>query len=231
MKIGRSPHNWAITPRQAIVIQKKLSSMISRSGSPVRIRLAAGLDAAFTPDKKGCIGGVVLWDIEERKIVERYTAVRELYFPYIPGLLSFREAPALISALRQLRTVPDLLICDGQGIAHPRRLGIASHIGVITGLPAIGCAKSRLVGDYREPGPKRGDASPLCDKNERVGTVLRTRDRVKPVYVSVGHKIDLDLAVRIILDCTIGYRLPEPTRLADHLVAEHKKKILIKPGL
>ncbi|MFN2367943.1 MAG: endonuclease V, partial [Desulfurivibrionaceae bacterium] len=133
----------------------------------------------------------------DNMVVERHTAFRELHFPYIPGLLSFREAPALIAALRELRTAPDLIICDGQGIAHPRRLGIASHIGVITDLPTIGCAKSRLVGEYREPGPERGSASPLLHKNELVGIVLRTRDEVKPVFVSVGHKIELDIARRI----------------------------------
>ncbi len=190
--------------------------------------LVAGLDAAFTPDKKHCIGGVVLWNSHVSKVIERHTAFRKLHFPYIPGLLSFREAPALIAALRELRTAPDLIICDGQGIAHPRRLGIASHIGVITDLPTIGCAKSRLVGEYREPGLERGSASPLLHKNELVGIVLRTRDKVKPVFVSVGHKIDLDIAWRIILDCAVGFRLPEPTRLADHLVAERKKKFLLK---
>ena len=223
MKIPRMPHNWSLTPRQAIAIQKKLSSAVIREGRPSEIRVAAGLDAAFTRDKKRCIGGVVLWDIFNKKVVEQHSALRELYFPYIPGLLSFREAPALIAALRKLHSRPDLIICDGQGIAHPRRLGIACHIGLITGLPAIGCAKSRLIGEYSEPGIRKGEMSPLRDRDELVGSVLRTRDNVKPVFVSVGHKIELDAAVRIILDCAIGFRLPEPTRLADRLVAERKK--------
>jgi deoxyribonuclease V len=224
VRIGRPPHNWSITPWQAIAIQKKLSSAVRREGRPRDIGLAAGLDAAFTSDKKHCIGGVVLWDIHNRTIVEQHTAIQELHFPYIPGLLSFREAPALISTLRKLRRKPDLIICDGQGIAHPRRLGIACHIGVLTDLPAIGCAKSRLIGDYREPGPRKGSRSSLLHNNELVGSVLRTRDNVKPVFVSVGHKIELEIAVRIILECTVGFRLPEPIRLADRLVAARKKK-------
>ncbi|MDF1594270.1 MAG: deoxyribonuclease V [Desulfurivibrionaceae bacterium] len=223
MRIGRPPHNWVITPRQAIAVQNKLSAAISRQGRPRNPGLAAGLDAAFTPDKKRCIGGVVLWNIHDHTIVERHTAILELRFPYIPGLLSFRETPALIAALRKLRNIPDLIICDGQGVAHPRRLGIASHIGLIADLPTIGCAKSRLIGDYREPDPQQGASSPLRHNNELIGAVLRTRDNVKPVFVSVGHNIELDIAVRIILDCAIRYRLPEPTRLADRLVAERKK--------
>jgi len=231
MKIPKPLHNWSITPKQAVAIQRQLSSAVIREGSPSNARLAAGLDAAFTPDMKGCIGGVVLWDIFDKKVVEQHTVIREVHFPYIPGLLSFREAPALVDALRKLHNRPDLIICDGQGIAHPRRLGIASHIGLIIDLPAIGCAKSRLIGEYREPGPQKGDRSPLRDRDELVGSVLRTRDKVKPVFISVGHKIDLDTAVRIILDCAVSFRLPEPTRLADKLVAERKKHFANLSGL
>lgn len=183
----------------------------------------AGVDAAFTADKKHCIGGVVLWDLKKKAIVEQHTAVQKLHFPYIPGLLSFREAPALVAALRKLHSPPDLLICDGQGIAHPRRLGIASHIGLLTGIPTIGCAKSRLFGEHQEPGPHKGSRTPLLAKNEVLGTVLRTRDNVKPVFVSVGHKIDLATAAQVVLECAMIYRLPEPTRLADQLVAVAKR--------
>ena len=223
VKIRRPPHNWSLTPRQAIAIQKKLSLTVRQERPRQKIRLVAGLDAAFSQDKEHCIGGVVLWDLREKAIVEQHTAFYKLRFPYIPGLLSFREAPALIAALRKLRCQPDLLICDGQGIAHPRRFGIASHIGVLTDMPAIGCAKSRLIGCHQEPGPQKGSRTSLLDKNEVLGTVLRTRDQVKPVFVSVGHKIDLATAEQVVLECAIAYRLPEPTRLADQLVAVAKR--------
>jgi deoxyribonuclease V len=224
VKIPRPPHNWTITPRQAIAIQKKLSPAVSQARPTRKIRLVAGLDAAFSEDKEHCIGGVVLWDLESRTVIEQHTAVQKIRMPYIPGLLSFLEAPSLLAALRKLHRRPDLLICDGQGIAHPRRLGIASHIGLLIDIPTLGCAKSRLIGDHQELGPQKGSGSPLRDKGEIVGTVLRTRDKVKPVFVSVGHKIDLATAERIVLECAVAYRLPEPTRLADQLVAAAKRK-------
>ena len=223
MKIPRPPHNWSVSPRQAVVIQRKLALAVNRAPLQKKIHLVAGVDAAFTHGYEYCIGGAVLWDIQNKRVVEQHTAVKELTFPYIPGLLTFREAPALVAALRKLNKTPDLLMCDGQGLAHPRRLGIACHLGLIASLPSIGCAKSRLVGEYSEPGLRRGSRSPLLYKNEVVGAVLRTRDRVKPVFVSVGHKIDLAGAEETVLLCGGGYRLPEPTRLADQLVAVKKK--------
>lgn len=224
MKIPRPPHNWSVTPAQAIAIQKRLTLSVEHIKIHKKVRLAAGVDAAFSYDNEQCIGGVVLWDVRKKSIIEQHTAVRKLQFPYVPGLLTFREAPAIIAALRKLHHIPDVLICDGQGIAHPRRLGIASHLGVITGIPTIGCAKSRLVGTYQDPGPSRGSKAPLLDKDEIIGTVLRTRDKVRVVFISVGHKIDLPTAEQLVLECAIGYRLPEPTRLADHLVAAAKRK-------
>ena len=188
-------------------------------------RLVAGLDGAFSPDGTMCIAGVVLWDLAERRVVERHTALRKLEFPYIPGLLSFREVPGWLAALRQLRQPPDVLMCDGQGVAHPRRFGIASHLGVLCGLPAIGCAKSRLVGTHEEPPDQRGGRSPLLQGDEVIGAVLRTRAGVQPLYVSIGHRIDLATAEAIVMACALKYRLPEPTRLADLLVAETKKKM------
>jgi len=182
----------------------------------------AGLDGAFSPDGSRCIAGVVLWDLRERRVVEQQTATGKLSFPYIPGLLSFREIPAWVSALRKLRQAPDVLMCDGQGIAHPRRFGIASHLGVLCGLPAVGCAKSRLVGAHDEPPVRRGGRAPLRDKDEGIGTVLRTQTGIRPVYVSIGHRIDLASAEALVLDCALKYRLPEPTRLADRLVAVAK---------
>jgi deoxyribonuclease V len=183
------------------------------------LRFIAGLDAAFAADDRRCIAAVVLWDLHERRVVEQHIAVRPLTFPYVPGLLSFREAPALITALRRLRTVPDVLICDGHGLAHPRRFGIACHVGVITNVPTIGCAKSRLIGTHRDPAFARGARVPLEYEGEVIGSVLRTQDGVRPVFVSVGHNIDLRSAETTVLACASRYRLPEPTRLADQFVA------------
>jgi deoxyribonuclease V len=223
MRIPRVPHRWSLSPREAIAVQRRLAASVQQTRPRAPLRLAAGLDAAFSRDGEHCIAGVVLWDLRERAVVEQRVAMRKLRFPYIPGLLSFREAPSLLAALRKLRRAPDVLLCDGHGWAHPRRFGIACHVGVLTGLPSAGCAKSRLVGSHREPGRERGSQTPLEDDGEIIGTVLRTRPGVKPVFVSVGHRIDLDSAERLVLDCGGGYRLPEPVRLADRLVAAEKR--------
>jgi deoxyribonuclease V len=224
LKIPRPPHNWSVSPRQAVAIQKKLGRAV-RQNRPARpLRYIAGVDAAFSVDGFFCLAGVVLWDLQAGAVVESRSAVRRLTFPYIPGLLTFREAPAIIAALRRLHHRPDCLMCDGQGIAHPRRCGIATHLGLLAGLPSIGCAKSRLTGIFRLPGKTRGARSALVSGEEIIGAVLRTRDRVKPVFVSVGTGLDLDTAVNITLACGRGFRLPEPTRLADQLVAREKRK-------
>lgn len=188
--------------------------------------MVAGVDAAFTADGRLCIAAAVVWDLIGGEVVESRTARRRVVFPYVPGLLSFREAPAVLSALRKLRCEPDALICDAQGYAHPRRFGLACHVGVICDRPTIGCAKSRLIGSHREPGRKRGARTVLTDGREVIGVVLRTRVGVRPVYVSVGHKIDLGTAERVVLRCALRYRLPEPTRLADKLVAEIKRAVV-----
>ena len=224
MKIPRPPHNWSVSPREAIAIQKRLAASVRQAKPDKPLRLIAGVDAAFTADGKFCLAGVVLWDTVKGEVVERRTATRRLIFPYIPGLLTFREAPAILAALRKLHRTPDCLMCDGQGIAHPRKCGIATHIGIIVGLPTIGCAKSRLIGDYAMPALSRGSRSPVVFKDETIGMVLRTRDRVKPLFVSVGNEIDLNTAVKVTLDCGGGFRLPEPTRLADQLVGSEKRK-------
>jgi deoxyribonuclease V len=223
MKLPRAPHAWRLTPRQAVAVQRRLAARVRRTPSRGPLRFIAGLDAAFSIDGTQCIAGVVLWDRETRAVVERQTAVRRLAFPYVPGLLGFREAPALLAALRRLRHRADALMCDGQGLAHPRRFGIACHLGVICGLPAIGCAKSRLTGTHPEPGFSRGSAAPLTDRGEIIGEVLRTQTGLRPVYLSIGHRMDLPTARRIVLDCAIRYRLPEPARLADQLVAAAKR--------
>lgn len=223
MEIPRPPHRWSLSPREAIAVQQRLAASVRVAPPPRRLRLVAGVDAAFSRDGRHCIGGVVLWDLTERAVAERQVAFRTLAFPYVPGLLSFREAPALVAALRRLRRTPDILLCDGHGLAHPRRFGIACHLGVLADLPSVGCAKSRLTGSHGDPAARRGSRRPLRDGGEIVGAVLRTRTGVKPVFVSVGHCCDLASAERLVLACGGGYRLPEPTRLADQLVAAAKR--------
>ncbi|MEJ2033492.1 MAG: deoxyribonuclease V [Deltaproteobacteria bacterium] len=221
-------HRWEVSPKEAICIQKELAPLVDRSPLERSVHFIAGLDAAFSEDAGLCFAGAVLWDREKRTVVDERVAVSPLTFPYVPGLLSFREGPALLAALNQLGRRPDLLLCDGQGIAHPRRLGIASHLGLVTDLPSIGCAKSRLTGTHTEPGSMRGNCTPLLGDDEVIGTVLRTRTGVKSVYVSIGHRIDLQTAKELVLACCDRYRLPEPIRLADRLVAATKKRHLGK---
>ena len=220
MRVPRPPHPWSVSPQQAIAIQQRLAFRVRQEPIPARVRLVAGLDAAFSADGRVCIAAAVVWDLIQRRVVERRVATRPLAFPYVPGLLSFREAPALLAALRKLRARPDALMCDGHGFAHPRRFGIACHIGLITALPTVGCAKSRLIGTHVTPAMRRGSLVALRDKGQVIGAVLRTQDGIRPVYVSIGHKADLASAVRLVLASACRFRLPEPTRLADRLVAQ-----------
>jgi deoxyribonuclease V len=225
MDVPRAPHRWSVTPAQASAIQQRLAPLVRQvplAGAP---RLVAGLDAAFSRDDRRCLAAAVVWDLREQSVIEQHVAVRPLTFPYVPGLLSFREGPAVLAVLRKLRTLPDVLIYDGHGLAHPRRFGIACHLGIILNRPAIGCAKSRLIGKHREPGSRRGSVTPLFDDGEVIGSVLRTQDGIKPVFVSVGHLIDLPGAQQIVLACAIRYRLSEPTRLADHLDGAAKRAL------
>lgn len=212
-------HSWTVTPKRAVQIQRLLADRVVRRGVVSPLTTVAGCDAAFSVDEAMCIAGVVVWDVRKHHVVEQHVVVRRLQFPYVPGLLSFREIPALIQAITKLRSEPDVFMFDGQGYAHPRRFGLACHAGVLMDRPSIGCAKSVLVGQYKMPGRKRGDVSSLRHNGERVGLALRSRDGVRPVFVSVGHKMSLEAAARIVLLCCAGYRLPEPTRLADRLVA------------
>jgi deoxyribonuclease V len=226
VRIPRAPHGWNLSPARAIEVQRRLAVRVRTEAPKRAIRTVAGVDCAFTADASRCLAAVVLWDLEERSVLEEHWASRPLRFPYVPGLLSFREAPAVLSALRALRRTPDALMCDGHGVAHPRRFGIACHLGLLCGLPALGVAKSRLVGEHREPGPENGARAPLTHGGERVGTVLRTRAGVKPVYVSVGHLLDLRSAERLTLAAALGFRLPEPTRRADRAVAALKRALI-----
>jgi deoxyribonuclease V len=175
----------------------------------------AGVDAGYRDDIAHA--AVVVVDLKDLKTVEKAVAAKPVAFPYVPGMLSFREGPVILKALGKLETPPDLLMIDGQGIAHPRRFGIASHIGVLLDIPSIGCAKTRLLGDYEEPPPTRGSISYLTDGKETIGAVVRTRTGVKPVFVSIGHLMDLNDSIQILLKSCQGYRLPEPIRRADHL--------------
>ena len=207
-------HPWNLTPREAVRCQQELAAQIihDRPLNPDSVRLVAGVDVSV----KGGISraAVVVLTFPALDVVERSVAQQPTPFPYIPGLLSFREGPALETALRQLAHEPDVFIFDGMGRIHPRRMGIASHMGLWLQKPTIGCGKSHFIGDYDPPGPRKGDSSPLTDRGELLGVVLRTRDNVKPVYISPGHLIDLPSALALTLRCTTRYRLPEPVRAA-----------------
>jgi deoxyribonuclease V len=225
MHIKPVSHRWRVSPARAIGIQRRLAGTVRHEPICPSVRLVAGVDMALSPDDRRCVAGVVLWDMKEARVVEEHIAVRALVFPYVPGLLSFREAPAVLAALRKLKEEPDVVVCDGHGIAHPRQFGIASHVGVILGRPTLGCAKSRLVGEHKAPGYKRGARTALTHRRERIGTVLRTRDGVKPVFISIGNLVDLPSAESLALRCGDGFRIPAPTRLADRLVSRARKTL------
>lgn len=175
----------------------------------------AGVDAAFSEDR--VFAAACLYRYPELTVLEQAAAVKQMVFPYVPGYLFFREGPAIIAALGKLKRKPDVILLDGQGIAHPRGIGSASHLGVLLDIPTIGCAKTRLVGEYQDPGERKGDWTELQCNGRTVGAVLRTRDRVQPLFLSPGHWIDLPDAIRIALDCVGRYRIPEPLRCADML--------------
>jgi deoxyribonuclease V len=210
-------HSWNLTPQDAVILQQKLAPRVMRISSIAlkKIQTVAGIDTHFRDGV--AIAAVVVVRIQNLETVDWVTSSKRWNFPYIPGLLTFREGPAVVAALAKLTSRPDLLIFDGQGIAHPRRLGLASHIGLLLDRPTIGCAKTSLQGHYEEPGPERGNYTFLKDRDETIGVVLRTRSGVKPVYVSIGHRMDLLDSIRIILQCCRRYRLPEPIRRADQL--------------
>ena len=217
-------HSWEVSPRAAAAIQRELAERVeAKAPAGFAPRIVAGLDAAFPKGGRECVAAAVAWDVRERRVLEERVVRRPLTFPYVPGLLSFREAPAVLAALAELETPVDALLCDGHGLAHPRRFGLACHLGVLTGIPAVGCAKSVLVGAHGDVALPRGSEGPLEHRGERIGTVLRTRDRVRPVFVSIGHRMDLESAVGLVLACAIGFRLPEPIRRADRLVSQARK--------
>jgi deoxyribonuclease V len=215
----RPPHSI----REARALQESLRHRVTAEGSPRAIRFVAGLDAHYQTDAGLAWGAAAVLAWPSLELVESALACRPLDFPYVPGLLSFREAPALLAALACLSRRPDLLFVDGHGIAHPRRFGLASHVGVLADLPTIGVAKSRLIGRFAPPSQEKGASSPLTDADEVIGAVLRTRARVRPVFVSVGHRIGLQAALALALQATSRYRIPEPIRLADRLSRMHDR--------
>jgi deoxyribonuclease V len=212
-------HGWDVSIAQAREVQLHLAKAVITENSVFQVHLVAGIDIS-SPDARGVArGAVVVLRYPDLSIVEMQVAEGKVTFPYVPGLLSFREGPLILAACEKLGNVPDLVFIDGQGIAHPRRFGLASHVGLFLALPTIGCAKSILCGRHAPVGEEGGSHAELCDNGEVIGAALRTKSGVKLVYVSVGHKIDLTEALQWVLKCCRGYRLPEPTRLA-HLAAQ-----------
>ena len=212
-------HTWDVSPAEAIEIQRELRSQVilTNSAAVSAPKTIAGVDASYQDKNGEARAAIVVLRFPDLAVVDQVVATCPISFPYVPGLLSFREAPAVLKALGMLSARPDVLMCDGQGYAHPRRFGLASHLGVYLNMPSIGCAKSRLIGSYEEPGPSQGSLSPLTDHGEIIGMVVRSKVGTKPLFVSVGHQVDLSTATLIVLRCLRGYRLPEPTRLADKL--------------
>ncbi len=218
-------HPLDVSVAEARALQERLRCRVREEAAldPAAVGTVAGTDISYLRECKLALGAVVLMSYPALEVLEVRTSALRVDFPYVPGLLSFRELPALLPALRALTRPPDLILVDGQGVAHPRFFGLASHLGVLTGTPAIGCAKSRLVGEAEQPGPEVGDWEPLLYGGRTVGAVLRTRRAVKPLFVSVGHLVDLSTSLRLVLGCTRGYRLPEPQRRA-HAAADALKR-------
>jgi len=211
-------HRWDLTTARAREVQLKLALRVSRTDEIGSARFIAGVDISVDRIRGVARGAVVVLSYPELELVETRVVEGKVDFPYVPGLLSFREAPLTLAAFERLDIAPDLVLFDGQGIAHPRRLGLASHLGLFLDIPTIGCAKSRLCGSHQIPGPEPGSYAELVDGEEIIGAALRTKAGTKPVYVSIGHKVNLKSAINWVMRCCRGYRLPEPTRLA-HLAA------------
>ena len=222
-------HPWDLTTAEAKEVQERLRQyVICQDQLPEQIKLVAGVDAGFENKVEGKYTtirvAVAILSFPELEIVETKVIRRPTTFPYVPGYLSFRELPAIVDALGEIENFPDLILCDGQGYAHPRRFGLACHLGVLLDCPTIGVAKSRYIGKHEEPPLEKGKWVDLIDKDERIGAVLRSRKNVRPLYISCGHRISLETAITYVLACTPKYRLPETTRVADHL-ASHAKDV------
>ncbi len=224
MKV-RSLHRWDISPAEAKKVQEELRGQVNSSASLdwARVRLVAAADVSFARKSPFLFGAVVLVNFPELTLHSVYYRQAEARFPYVPGYLSFREAPVLLEIFRTLPVTPDVLLCDGQGIAHPRFFGLASHLGLLLDLPTVGCAKSLLVGEFSPPGREKGSVAPIRFQEREVGAAVRTRSGVQPVYVSVGHKITLKDAIELVLKCSPRFRIPEPLRLAHQQVNRYRE--------
>lgn len=216
-------HSWNVTPREAARIQLQLRSKLELADRLPKVRRVAGADLAFNLEANRAIAGVVIYLFPEMQEIERVWGESKITFPYVPGLLSFREAPALLKVFARIRNRPDLIFCDGHGYAHPRRFGITSHLGLLLDTPTIGCAKSLLIGTHASLPLEAGAWTPLRDGDEVIGAVLRTRENVNPIYVTQGHRVALPTALKFVLAVLDGYRIPRPTRDADHFVAAAKR--------
>lgn len=214
----------ATSEAEAIKLQHELALLIECENRFGDISLIAGVDVAYLKNSDDLIAAVVVLDASTLEVVEQVVVEDKAAFPYIPGLFSFRELPSLLKAFAKLENTPDLVICDGQGIAHPRRFGLACHLGLVLDVPAIGCGKSRLLGEFEEVADERGARSLLVDEGDVIGHVLKTQRNIKPVYISVGHRIDIDTASEWVLKLSPKYRLPETTRLSDQLVKRYAKE-------
>jgi deoxyribonuclease V len=220
---GSHLHRWDLSPKEAIQVQKKLrSQVIIARLEDTDLRLVAGVDVGLPRGGQVARAAIAVLNYTSMELVDQAIAEGPVHFPYIPGLLSFREMPVILTALEQLHEIPDVFIVDGHGYAHPRRFGLACHLGVWLDIPAIGCGKSILVGKQAPLENLRGSVALLQDGGETIGAAVRTRESVKPVYISFGHRIDLESAIRITLNCGRGVRLPEPTRWAHRLASEKK---------
>jgi deoxyribonuclease V len=218
-------HDWPATESEAVALQHALAGRVDTSTPFSGFELIAGCDIAYHLTEPRLFAAVVVLKAADLSVVEEAVVTREVTFPYIPGLLSFREIPALLAAFRELRHAPDVVMLDGQGIAHPRRFGLACHLGLWLDRPCVGCAKSRLVGDYSEPGLLAGDAAPLTIAGEEVGAVVRSAAGAKPVFVSPGHRIDVASATAVVRATLSGYRHPTPTRAA-HMASNRRRSEL-----
>jgi deoxyribonuclease V len=216
-------HSWDLDTTQARDLQKELAGRVDTTGPLLKWTTVAGADVSYDIKGRWLFAAVVVLDAATLELIEWAGAVDEAKFPYVPGLLSFRETPAVLRAYEELTVRPDVLICDGQGLAHPRRMGLACHVGLWLDLPTVGCAKSRLCGEYGEPSPESGKWSPLIDNGETIGAVVRTRSRIKPLFVSPGHHCDLESAISVVLASCRIYRLPIPSRLAHLYVNELRR--------
>jgi len=223
MELPTPLHSWELAPRDARALQVELAGGVRLTGRPKPVRRVAGLDMAIAGEQG--VGAAVLLDFPDLQVLQEVVVIAPLRMPYIPGLLSFRELPVLLQALAELVEPPDLLLVDGQGVMHPRRFGLGAHLGVWLDMPVIGCAKSRLCGEHAQPGRERGAHAPVVHRREVIGSCLRTRAGVRPMFISPGHRLHLAAARELCLACTTRYRMPQPTRLADALAAARKREL------